>query len=214
MRSEQINIKNLLKLRKNNLNNAVDCLTDAFSEDPCFRYLLQSDDYDPDKARFIHEYTLKYAIQYRNVFITSNNLEGVGVWLPPKVNSHSSLMHIWNFIAAGGLKMDQQVNAGTIDIMRKYGSYSSKFHHKYTKGSHWYLMSIGVAKNYQGKGFAKNLILPMLDYFDKNEQSCFLETHNSSNVSYYEKYGFRTMEIGKLPGSDINHWAMLRKPQT
>ena len=214
MRSEQTQIGRFINLEKSDWKKALDCLTDAFSEDPCFRYLLQSDIYEPEKARFIHEYTLRYGCQNGNVFVTSKNLEGVSIWLPPKTNMHSSLMHVWQFIINGGLKMDKKVNPGTIDTMRKYGTYSSHFHQKYAKGPHWYLMSIGVSKEYQGKGFSKKLILPMLDYFDKNKQSCYLETHNDSNVAYYEKYAFKTMGIGLLPGTDTNHWAMLREPQT
>jgi hypothetical protein len=42
-------------------------------------------------------------------------------------------------------------------------------------------------------------------------QSCYLETHNFRNVAYYEKYGFKTMEIGLLPGTNTEHFAMLRE---
>ena len=27
----------------------------------------------------------------------------------------------------------------------------------------------------------------MIDYFDKNVQTCYLETHNDTNVAFYEK---------------------------
>jgi ribosomal protein S18 acetylase RimI-like enzyme len=211
MTSEQTEIIGLNKLKESDWNKALDCLTDAFNEDPCFLYLLQSDKYEPEKARFIHDYTLKYGYKSGNVYVTSSGVEGVSIWLPPKTNNHSALMHVWNFIICGGLKMDSQINSGTISTMKKYGSYSSKLHHKYAKEPHWYLMSIGVAKEFQGKGFAKKLILPMLDYLDKNGQSCYLETHNFRNVAYYEKYGFKTMEIGLLPGTNTEHFAMLRE---
>lgn len=210
----EININNLVQLKNEDLPRALECLTDAFSEDPCFRYLLQSDNYDPDKAKFIHEYTLKYGCQNGNVYATSKEIEGISIWLPPKTNKHTSLMHAWNFIKFGGLKMDKRVNSGTIETMKEYGSYSSKLHHKYARESHWYLMSIGVAKKFQGKGLSKKLLIPMLDYFDKSKQTCYLETHNKKNVTYYERYGFKTMEVGKLPGSDQDHFAMLREPQS
>ena len=213
MRTEQTQLNGLINLEKNHLKKAVDCLTDAFSEDPCFSYLLQSDTYVPEKARVIHEYTLRYGYLNGHVFLSSEKVEGVSIWLPPKTNKHTSLMHVWNFIINGGLKMDKMVNAGTINTLRKYGTYSSNLHHKYAKGPHWYLMSIGVSKEFQGKGFAKKLMVPMLDYFDKNRQVCFLETHHAGNVAYYEKYAFRTMEIGLLPGTNTRHWAMLREPQ-
>ena len=109
MTSEQTEIIGLNKLKESDWNKALDCLTDAFSEDPCFLYLLQSDKYEPEKARFIHDYTLKYGYKSGNVYVTSSGVEGVSVWLPPKTNNHSTLMHVWNFIICGGLKMDSHV---------------------------------------------------------------------------------------------------------
>ena len=214
MKKRTSNIPGLNNLQKENWGQAIDCLTDAFSEDACFKYLLRSEVIDPAKARFIHEYTLKYSYSNGEVFVTSKNVEGVSIWLPPETNNHTSLIHVWNFIISGGLKMDKLVHPGTIDMMRKYGTYSSNLHHKYAKGPHWYLMSLGVAKEFQGMGFSKKLLLPMLDYLDKHGQSCYLETHNSDNVPYYERFGFLTMEVGTLPGSDKKHWAMLRKPNS
>ena len=192
---------------------AIDCLTDAFSEDPCLKYLLESEVYDPVKARVIHEYTLKYGWLYGQVFTSSKIVEGVSIWLPPKSNEVSSFMNAWMFIRSGGLKMNKTVNPGTVGIMKKYGGYSNELHHRNAKDPHWYLMSIGVAKEFQGQGFSKKLILPMLEYFDKNAQSCYLETHNPGNVALYEKFGFKVMEIGKLPDSKTTHWAMFREPK-
>ncbi len=63
MTSEQTEIVGLNKLKESDWNKALDCLTDAFSEDPCFLYLLQSEKYEPEKARFIHDYTLKYGFK-------------------------------------------------------------------------------------------------------------------------------------------------------
>ena len=54
----------------------------------------------------------------------------------------------------------------------------------------------------------------MLKYFDENNQSCYLETHNQKNVAYYEKYGFKVVEVGCLPGTQKTHWAMLRMPNS
>ena len=52
----------------------------------------------------------------------------------------------------------------------------------------------------------------MPEYFDANDQACFLETHNQKNVAFYEKYGFEVVEAGCLPDTTTTHWAMLRKP--
>jgi predicted GNAT family acetyltransferase len=212
MRLKEISISGLKNLDKKDWTRAVDCLTGAFSEDLCFRYMLESEVYDPKKARYIHEYTMKYGSLFGKVF-TTENVEGVGIWLPLKNGDSSSFTTAVRFIRSGGLKLDKHVNKGTIAVIKKYGDYSGEMHHRIAHGQHWYLMSIGVGKEFQGQGFSKKLILPMLEYFDKNGHSCYLETHNPRNVSIYEKFGFKVMETGKLPGSDITHWAMMRIPQ-
>lgn len=213
MTSKKNHIKGLNSFEKNDWSKAIACLTNAFSEDQCLEYLLGSEINNPEKARFMHEYTLKYGSLFGHVFTTSKNIEGVSIWLPPKSSNVSSFMNAWRFIRSGGLKLDKIINHGTIALIKKYGDYSSELHHRNVKVPHWYLMSIGVANEFQGQGFSKELIMPMIEYFDKNAQTCYLETHNPKNVTFYEKFGFKIMEIGILPDSNTTHWAMLREPK-
>ena len=212
MSKKRIEINGLQYLDIKDLEQSVNCLTDAFREDPCLKYLLQSEEYDPEKAKHIHEYTLRYGLRFGHVFTTGHDSEGISIWIPPECKNTS--LHIaWMFIRSGGLKLDKLVNPGTVDIIKKYGDYSGKLHHQSIIKPHWYLMSIGVAPRFQGQGFAKKLITPMLNYFDKHAQSCYLETHNPRNVAIYQKYGFKVTTTGKLPDSEQTHWSMLREPQ-
>ncbi|NLU40392.1 MAG: GNAT family N-acetyltransferase [Bacteroidales bacterium] len=211
MNRRKFDIEGLTSLKKEDLSLAIMSLTDAFQTAPCLRYLLQFSTYDPEKEKHIHEYTLRYGLKFGHVFTTGKNMEGISIWLPPECRNNT-LNTAWMFIRSGGLKLDKLVKPGTIDILKKYGDYSGKLHHESITKPHWYLMSIGVAKPYQGQGFSRKLLLPMLNYFDKYSQSCYLETHNPQNVDIYLKYGFRVTAIGTLPYSDQTHWSMLRDP--
>jgi len=207
MKEIAIKLDGLINLEKQQFGKAIACLTDAFSEDPCLKYLLNSETYDPEKAKHIHEYTLNIGRLYGYTFATGKEVEGVCIWLPPNRVDVSS----WMFIRAGGLGMKRTVYPGIIETIKRYGDYSGEIHHRNAQLPHWYLLSIGISKNNQGRGYANTLMKPMLQYFDKNRQSCYLETHNPKNVAFYERYGFKVVEIGKLPKSEKTHWAMYRE---
>ena len=211
MNKKSVEIEGLQPLRKEDLPHAVASLTDAFRDDPCLKYLLRSVEYDQEKAKYIHEYTLRYGFRFGHVFTTGKNMEGISIWLPPE-SRNSPLSTAWMFICSGGLKLDKRVNPGTIEIFKKYGDYSGELHHQSITKPHWYLMSIGVSTAFQGQGFARKLLIPMLNYFDTHLQSCYLETHNPRNVEIYQKYGFEVATTGTLPDSEQTHWSMVRKP--
>lgn len=188
---------------------AIASLTEAFIEDPCLAWLLDSPDYDPAKACHIHEYSLRVASLWGRAWTSGPRSEGVCLWLPPGRVEVSTPM----FIRAGGLSLLKTVDKGVIQRFSEYGEYSAAFHHRVAPGPHWYLLSIGVAKAGRGKGMARSLIEPMLAEFDKSSLPCYLETHNPVNVALYEKFGFVLAETGTLPRSQTTHFAMLRTPR-
>lgn len=55
---------------------------------------------------------------------------------------------------------------------------------------------------------------PVFDYLDRQGLPCYLDTHNPANLPFYEHYGFKVVEEGRLPGTDRPHWAMLRMRST
>jgi GNAT superfamily N-acetyltransferase len=201
-------MKLLSNFEKSEISLAVQRLTSAFSEDPCLKYLLNSDVYDPEKAKHIHEYTIRIGLLYGLITTTGKNIEGISIWLPPKNVNIST----WMFIRAGGLNLKKKVHPGIIDKIKLFNEFSSGIHHRHANMPHWYLFSIAVDKQYQSCGYAKQLLTPVLQYFDENNQTCYLETHNPKNVGFYEKFNFEVVETGFLPNSNITHWGLLRKP--
>lgn len=203
-------IKRLSNFRKSETSLAVQRLTSAFSEDPCLKYLLDSDIYDPEKAKYLHEYTIRIGLRHGLITTTGKDIEGISIWLPPGKTSVST----WMFIRAGGLSLKKKVHPKILDLFKTYDRFSSEIHHRNASMPHWYLFSIAVDKQFQGHGYARQLLEPVLQYFDENNQTCYLETHNPLNVKFYEKFHFEVVETGTLPNSDITHYGMLRKPKS
>ncbi len=64
---------NLYKIQKKDLKNAVNVLTNAFSEDSMWKEVFN----DEDKNRVVTEVMVRFCLIYGYVLSTSENLEGV-----------------------------------------------------------------------------------------------------------------------------------------
>ena len=91
--------------------------------------------------------------------------------------------------------------------------YSDAQHEKHAPHLHWYLFEIGISNKFRNKGYASRLLKPILEKCDQEGMACYLETHNEKNVGLYSHFEFAVKEAGKLPGSNVTHWAMLRSPR-
>jgi hypothetical protein len=54
----------------------------------------------------------------------------------------------------------------------------------------------------------------MFAHADKEGVPCFLETQAEKNVALYEHFGFRVVEAGLIPGSNVRSWALVRGVST
>ena len=78
---------------------------------------------------------------------------------------------------------------------------------------HWYLQAIGVAPDFQGKGYAGRLLKPMLAKLDREGLPCYLETLEEQNVSLYQHFGFNIVDESRVTETTLTSWAMLREAQ-
>jgi ribosomal protein S18 acetylase RimI-like enzyme len=75
---------------------------------------------------------------------------------------------------------------------------------------HWLLWSIGIAPECQGQGLGSALLQPMLARLDADGTPCFLETANEPNVPFYQRRGFRVVDVSTIAGSACQIWTMRR----
>ena len=97
--------------------------------------------------------------------------------------------------------------------LKLFNEYIDAVHQQQTPFKHWFLQAMGIAPRFQGKGYASELIRPMLNKIDKEHLPCYLETISEKNVPIYEHFGFRTVDKSTVPETQLINWAMLRKAQ-
>ncbi len=202
-------LQNLVRVKKKQIAKAVDLFTRVFVNDPLVVYLFPDEKERLEFLLHYFQFRIKYGVIYGEVYTTSENFEGLAVWIAPK----NTEMTMWKMMRAGGMKLYKAVGRDAIDKMMEIEQYTSKLHHKATKKPHWHLTPIGVNPELQGKGHASKLMKAMMKRLDKEKTICFLETQSKKNVEIYKRYGFKVMNKGKIPKAELEHWTMIREPE-
>ena len=97
--------------------------------------------------------------------------------------------------------------------MKYPGEYIDAMHKRLAPFKHWFLQTIGVDPQFQGKGYAGELLRPMFARMDKEGLPCYLETLDEQNIQLYEHFGFKVVEKAIIPKTSLTSWAMLREVQ-
>jgi ribosomal protein S18 acetylase RimI-like enzyme len=206
-------LNDLVRISKAQEIRASETLTYAFRDYPLYTYVIPSKFDRDQKLRILLGFMIRFGISYGEAYATSPNMEGVAIWFP----SDKAEISIWKAIRVGGLSLIHDFLTSGRDFVPKllaYNEYASKIHNRHAPFPHLYLNLLGVDPNYQGRGYASALIKPMLTRIDGEHLPCFLETHNERSVPIYKHFGFKIVEEGTIPGTDIVHHAMLRGKRT
>jgi ribosomal protein S18 acetylase RimI-like enzyme len=194
-------ISDLYKIQKKNLKNAVDVLTDAFSEESMWQEVFT----DKEKNRILTEVMVRFCLKYGDVFSTSSNLEGVMAIAP-----HDKEMTTWRIIRSGGFFLSMKI-ANEAKKLEVITSAVEEAKESLNLGSYVHLLMMGVSKEFQGKGFGGKLLRALIDKAEAERKSIYLETQKEENVQFYEKYGFSAKKKIFLPEPlNLPMWLMVR----
>jgi GNAT superfamily N-acetyltransferase len=78
---------------------------------------------------------------------------------------------------------------------------------------HWYLDSLGVAPEWQGKGIGSALMRPVLERCDRERTPAYLNAGSPRSRELYRRHGFVVTEEFRLPEDGPPLWRMWREPQ-
>ncbi|MFC1872911.1 GNAT family N-acetyltransferase [Chloroflexota bacterium] len=200
-------LEDILRLDKSHISSAIKVLSEAFRKYPLFNY------YYPDeltKERIVN-YFLSFAVyggmRYGEVYATSNNLEGVAVWMPSD-GYHMNLLRLLRSVPLSILFGFGRYGGKN---MKSLGEHLDAVHKHNAPFKHWYLWMVGVAPDFKGKGYASKLIRPMLTRTGRDRLPCYLETIDEKNVPIYEHLGFKVVDKSNVPNTSLINWAMLRE---
>ncbi|MFX0058867.1 MAG: GNAT family N-acetyltransferase [Candidatus Hodarchaeota archaeon] len=200
-------LSNLLRLSKKHIKSASLVLSRAFLNDPIIRWQIPDFNIRTKKLHYLWEITLRIGIKYGEVYGTSENLEGIAMWRPPKnVN-----ISYWKFVKNGGIKLPFKFGVQSTKRMSFIQAVNDSIRNIYMKAPYWYFGPIAVDPKYQGQGFASELMRPMLERIDNNEKlPIYLETNIERNIYIYDHFGFRVLEEIIIPKTNIVNWSMIR----
>jgi len=201
-----IDSNSLVRLTKAQIKPASKMVARAFQDDPAIAHIIPDAFERKNKSHHMFGCFIRYGVLYGEVYATSPNLEGVAMWVP----SEKAEITTWKMIRCGGLSLYFKVGRKAVSRGLAYFDYAFKVHSRHAPFRHWHLTLLGVDPEFQGRGYASALIKPMLARIDQDHLPCYLETNNEKNVPIYEHYGFKVVEEDTIPGTDVNHWAMLR----
>jgi GNAT superfamily N-acetyltransferase len=185
-------------------------LARAFSNDPLCVYT------QPDPEARMSQFTWFFTQLVRQgagqAGVYTNTLidqpDGVAVWVPPQTGEPTADVAV-------GSEMDQiEQRFGPLAYRRFTEAYRhfEDIHHQCMAGPHWYLALLGVCPRSQRQGIGRALLTPVLERADQEGLPCYLETFVADNVPFYEHRGFRVVDAGVEPQSQVFFWAMKRLP--
>ena len=211
MKSDQKNVTRKLSIA--DLSAAAEIMAEAYHEDPLWLYLIPN-----EKKRKIIEHRFFKAfltLQFNSweYYGVSYPLKGVALWKfpnPPTIRTREKIRMLFK---SGLIRF--VFSRFLLKYIKIVGIFNrmEALHTKYAVGPHYYLSSIGVRPQDQGKGFASNLIKPILLKVDQESMSVYLETLTPENVPIYKHFGFKIMEKVEFPKENLTVWAFYRPPK-
>ncbi len=179
-------------------------LCDAMKEDPLHRYFCGGRDHERVGLP-LFRLLVRYGIRQGNLLATSAR-EGIAYWQTPR---DAKLVGIPE-AALEGFRLLKAAGVPCLARMTTTYRLGLRLRRRLAPSPHWYLALLAVDPRHQGQGHASALLRPVLARLQSERLPCYLETHRPENVSLYEHFGFRVMELVQLPGSSVRQWCMLK----
>ena len=190
------------------LGELAETAADAYKDYPLHNWFTKGT-YDPVASKLIMQTTLMAMKDDAVIYADSEELNGFAVWVPLGFTGSKTIP----FLKNGGIQLLVHSGLGIIRKLLVYETFAMKLKKKYTGHIDWYLYNLSVRKDAQGKGIAKKLMLPLLEFCDDEKMVTYLETNKESNVSLYNRFGFELKETNPVPGTSVKHYSMVREPK-
>jgi len=181
-------------------------LARAFNDDPALIRFVTEPRKRAELLRSMFRMVLYHAVGRGEVYAVSPRLEGIAIWLPSGVSD----IGFWEMLRGGGLTLLFKGGREFLIKMKQDEDFAHQLRRRLAPTPHWYLAVLGVAPEFQGKGFASRLLKPMLARLDAEKLPAYLETPTEGYVALYRHFGFKLLQEAMMPGSGTKMWVMLR----
>jgi ribosomal protein S18 acetylase RimI-like enzyme len=205
-----MNINNLYKVERKDVERCVTTLKDAFRDDPLWREVFRDDPNKDQALTGFYTMPILYGLKFGKVFAPSAGIEGVAVWLP----GEKSFMGFLGLLRCGALSCGAKFGKSTMNNLSRLGKHLVPDRKRHMKDKKYtYLLIIGVKSEHQGKGYGGALLKKIVAECDESNRYLYLETESEGTAMFYEKHGFNTVQKINVDRINVPMWEMARPPQ-
>ena len=191
------------KVVEHDLPQVTRALAQSFYDDPIFAWIAQ------DAERRLPELERGFDLFARRVWFphdeayTTDHLIGAAFWVPPD-KWHMSPLAQLGLLPAMAIITRRDLPR----LIRLLNVIEAKHPHE----RHYYLPLVGIAPEWQGRGFGSAIMRPILERCDRDRIPAYLEASSTRNRALYERQGFDVVEEVSVKDSPPL-WRMWREPR-
>lgn len=193
-------------LTEEHVEAAGDLLAAAFFSAPGMTYQFP----DPTRrARWLPPFftaMTRLAIRHGEVVVLGSPLQAVALWLRSGRERPAETQFGEVRMEAVAALMDE----GESERRQTYTHHFEAMHERVMDRPHWYLSFLAVDPAHRALGMGTLLMRYTLDQVIPAGVTCYLDSVDARNLPFYERLGFRVVEAGVVPGSQLRAWALRR----
>lgn len=181
----------------------------VFQNAPDMQYFIGENAVAESKILQYYQAIIRIGLLHGEVYTTSA-MDGVAVWVSPE----NSQLSFGILIRTGFLKALVSMGARPLARFVRSARYLEKLQKQAISEPCWILVQIGVESARQGKGIGGLLIQPILTRAAAEGVSCYVESADERNLSFYTRHGFEIVNHGQVSRGGPPVWVMIRKPNS
>ena len=201
-------LDSLVRLRKADIKQAARVLTESFQQYPLLVQKYPDESQRNKAAYYFFLVIVGYGIRWGEVYAASPRMEGIAVWY----RSEHFPMRFRKILRSVPFSALLGFPWSGVGRLQAAADFVEARHQLTAPAGHWFLDSVGVLPQYQGKGYGGKLIRAMLVRTDREKLPVYLDTMDEVDVRRYEHFGFRIIDKSAVPKTTLTNWSMLREP--
>jgi len=181
-----------------------DALSRAFDSDPPMRWFLPDSETRVERARRLFEVMLRRVHLGRDYCYTTQGVVGGALWVPPgtwRLGVVDQVVLLPGMLRVFGRGLARAQRGLTV------------MESGHPTAPHYYLDSLGVVPEWQGRGLGSALMQPVLARCDAERMPAYLNAGSPGSRDLYLRHGFEVTEEFRLPEGGPPLWRMWREPQ-
>jgi len=186
------------------LSELADALARAFDGDPPMQWFLPDPESRVARGRGLFSVMLSKVHLERDWCYTTEDVVGGALWVPPGT---------WRL----GIVQQLALLPGMLRVFGRGLARAQRglavMEEGHPSEPHYYLDSLGVVPEWQGRGIGSALMAPVLERCDHERMPAYLNAGSPRSRELYRRHGFEVTEEFRLPDGGPPLWRMWREPR-